>query len=150
MNEIVLAFSDGTSDSDINTAIPSILNWFSSNFAYTTLLLLPPFSIASYLSFLGLGRNYLEHFVLNAFVAGQQAIIYSITLLLEVFIASEHWESIGLIVSISYAFWMFWQFFSEGNRILNILRSILTYILYLIFCFVILYVFLEIEGALIN
>ena len=52
--------------------------------------------------------------------------MYSVTLLLNAFLENEHWESIGLIVSMSYAFWVFWQFFSEGNRIFNILRSFLT------------------------
>ncbi len=61
MNDIVSGFSEASWDSESKTKAPSILIWLSANFAYATLLLLPIFSFASYLSFWGLGRNYLEH-----------------------------------------------------------------------------------------
>ncbi|WP_075351023.1 DUF3667 domain-containing protein [Algoriphagus marinus] len=112
--------------------LPASLQWFSANYAYTTLLLIPIFSLASQLAFFGFRRNYLEHIVLNAYITGQQAVLYSIFISLEIFITSDILEVIPLFLSITYAFWVFWQFFDTGNRAVNILRSCLTYLFYLI------------------
>ncbi len=145
MTDLILGLSKGANDSENGIEIPSFLTWLSENFAYATLLLLPIFSFASYLGFLGFGRNYLEHIVLNSYATGQQAIFYSIFILLKIFIDSKYLEMIPFLISISYAFWVFWQFFIKGNRIINILRSILTYVLYLIFSFGLLFILFAIQ-----
>lgn len=119
-------------DSEGAAEIPSSLAWFTANYAYTTLILLPIFSLASFVSFLGHKRNLLEHIVLNAYITGQQAIFYSLFMTLETFITNDLLEIIPIVLSLSYTFWTFWVFFSEGNRVINVFRTILTYILYLI------------------
>jgi len=140
MNDIISGFSKASYDSERGIGIPSIVTWFSENFAYATLLLIPIFSFASFLSFSGSGRNYLEHIVLNSYVTGQQAIFYSFFLLLRIFFINTYLELIPFLISILYSFWVFWQFFTKGNRIINILRSVLTYILYSIFSFGLLFI----------
>lgn len=129
VEDLVLGFF--SYDSEEAKEIPSVLKWFSSNYAYATLLLIPIFSLASYITFFRYGRNYLEHIVMNAYVTGQQAIFYSIFISLQIFIANDILEVIPLLLSLAYAFWVFWGFFTEGSRIKNIFRSLLTYILYL-------------------
>ncbi|MFK7953719.1 MAG: DUF3667 domain-containing protein [Ekhidna sp.] len=124
-----------TYDSEKEPEIPSMLMWFSTNYAYSTLLLLPIFSFVSFMCFLGYGRNYLEHIILNAYITGQQAIFYSFFISLEIFIDHDILEVIPLFLSIGYAFVVFWQFFTEGNRIMNLIRSTLTYLFYLIITF---------------
>ena len=148
MDDLITGFSSGVYDAGDMTEVPTILNWFSKNIAYTTLLLLPVFSFASYLSFSGLGTNYLEHFVLNTYVTGQQAIFYLFFALIKKIIDSEIMEALPFLIAFSYALWVFWQFFKKGNRIVNILRSILTYILNLIFSTVILLVIIGISEIL--
>lgn len=145
MEDLISGFSSGASNTGNEADIPPVLNWFSKNFAYTTLLLLPVFSLASYISFSGLGRNYLEHIVINSYVTGQQAIFYSLFGILKTFINIEIFELLPVLTAFSYTIWVFWRFFKEGNRIINILRSILTYILYLIFSIGILIVFMGIS-----
>ncbi len=119
-------------DSEGEAELPTSLTWFSANYAYTTLLLLPIFSFASFISFLGHNRNFLEHIVLNAYITGQQAIFYTLFITFEIFITNDLLEIIPVFLSLSYTFWTFWGFFSEGNRLINVFRTILTYILYLI------------------
>jgi hypothetical protein len=146
MNDYLSGFSEAANDSESKTEIPSILTWLSENFAYASLLSIPIFSFASYLCFWRLGRNYLEHIVLNSYVTGQQAIFYSILLLPKVFIDDDYYlELIPFIVSILYAFWVFWQFFSKGNRIINIFRSMLTYFIYMILSFGVLFIVMVIQ-----
>lgn len=148
MDDLISGFSRGAYDAGKETEVPSVLIWFAKNFAFTTLLLLPVFSLASYLSFSGLGRNYLEHFVINSYVTGQQAIFYAVFALINTFADSYMLELIPVLVAFSYAIWVFWQFFKEGKRMVNILRSILTYILYLAFSLIMLIFVLGISEIL--
>jgi hypothetical protein len=120
-----------------------ILNWFAENYAYTVLILLPLYALASYLAFLKTGFNYLEHFVLNAYIIGQQAIFYALTSILNFVIGyNETLTLVTLLLSIFYAFIVFWQFFSKQNRVVIILRSILTYILYFVIISIVTFIIL--------
>lgn len=138
LDDIITGWSNGALNSEEQTKVPTVLRWFSANFAYTTLLLLPLFSLASFLSFRKFGRNYAEHLVINTYTTGQQALIYSAFALVRTVFDHEVLEMLQFLAAISYVFWVFWQFFREGNRIFNILRSLLTYILYLLFSMVVL------------
>ena len=124
--------------------IPEILNWFTKNYAYTTLLLIPAFSFASFISFWRMGKNYIEHLVINSYTTGQQAILYSIFAILKKFIGGELFELLPIVISVSYTIMVFWQLFDKGNRMKILLRSLLTYVLYLILSFGILIVILVI------
>ena len=53
-----------------------LILWTQRNYAYTSLLLLPFFSLATYISYLGKGFNYFEHLVLNLYIEGQKMLIY--------------------------------------------------------------------------
>ncbi len=137
LDDIVTGWSNGALEtSKLN--VPSLLRWFTKNFAYTTLLLLPVFSLASFLSFRRLGRNFAEHLVINTYTTGQQALIYSAFALVRTVFDFEVLEMLQFLAAISYIFWVFWQFFRKGNRFINILRSVLTYILYLVFSMLVL------------
>ena len=136
----------GQVPSDLGLEFPKFLTWFSKNYAYSILLLLPLFSLASYLSFFSFGKNYLEHVVINSYITGQQAIFYSIFTLLGEVVDSQIFEFLPFLLAVGYAFWIFWQFFSGGNRLVNLLRSILTYLLYLIFCTVFFGLVLKLWG----
>ena len=145
MGEFIAGFSSVSSHSGSSTKVPLFFTWLSKNFAYSTLLLLPVFSFASYISFSGLGKNYLEHIVLNSYVTGQQAIFYVIFVLLMPLSDNEFLEIAPIFISIFYAFWVYWQFFTEGNRIINILRSILTYAIYMMFIFGLFFISMAIQ-----
>lgn len=112
--------------------IPDVFIWFSKNYAYLTLLSVPLFSLASWLAFLGLKAIYFEHFVLNLYTTGQQAIIYAFFTLIYASFKSDFLESLSSIIAILYVFVVFWKFFKSENRILNILRTIIAYIIYAI------------------
>lgn len=138
MGDIITGWTNGALDTEEQTQIPTVLQWFSANFAYTTLLLLPVFSLASFLSFWGFGRNFAEHLVINTYASGQQALLYAFLALVRSVFDYEMLEILQFLVVVSYMFWVFWQFFREGNRFINILRSVLTYILYLVFSMLVL------------
>jgi hypothetical protein len=133
MDDLVTGYMNGARDQNEAVEIPRVVTWFLKNYAYSTLILLPVFSLASYLSFLNFGKNYLEHIVLNAYLTGQQALFYMLFALGGTVIDSELMESIPILLSVSYTFWVFWRLFSGGSRFMNIIRTFMTYLLYFIF-----------------
>jgi hypothetical protein len=143
---LISGFSIGAYDAGKKMELPKIVIWFANNYAYTTLLLIPIFSFASYLCFSRFKANYLEHIVLNCYIAGQQAIFYALFSLLKTVIDYPLIEALPALVAVFYCFWVFSQFFKNGNRIANILRSIMTYILYSIFSLGALLLLLTIQG----
>lgn len=111
----------------------STFNWFTKNYAYTMLLLLPLNALASFIAFRGTGFNYLEHFVLNAYVMGQHAIFYSIaSLLCLISFNYINLSDVAIFVSIVYSGFVYYQFFNKLNRGVFFFRFILMYIIYLI------------------
>lgn len=112
-----------------------ILNWLANNYAYSTLLLLPIFSFASYLSFKKAKYNYFEHLILNFYITGQQIVIYLIFTFLFYAINSESYLLQGLpfIFSLLFTFFVFIQFFKSQKLVTKIFHTLLTYILYYIF-----------------
>jgi len=131
IDDFLAGFSAGGEERGLSTNSSTILIWLSDNYAYTTLLLIPLFSLASYISFLGLGRNYLEHIVINSYITGLQAIFYSFFMFIGVIINNEDFTVLlAVIVSILYCYWSFSQFYNDTKRIKIILRLLLTYILY--------------------
>lgn len=130
MGDFISGWLEGVRESGGD--IRPIFLWLSEKYAYTALLLIPIFSLASYLAFLKFKKTYVEHIVINAYITGQQAIIYSVFAALGFFIESEYLEMLPFLVSVSYNIWTYYQLFQKGNRVLNILRSLLTYLLYLI------------------
>ncbi|CAL2082853.1 DUF3667 domain-containing protein [Tenacibaculum sp. 190524A02b] len=148
MNDVVLGFTESAQGNKNNRIeVPVLFTWLSKNFAYTTILLLPVFSFASYIAFKNFAVNYIEHLVLNAYITGQQAVFYSFFIILKKLIKIEILELIPVVLAVLYTFWVFWGFFNEGNRLVNILRTIIVYILYLIFCLGLLFLFWSIQGG---
>ena len=148
MDDGITGWMAGATDQNSETQVSPIISWFSKNYAYSILLLIPIFSLASYLSFKKFGKNYLEHIVINSYITGHQAIFYALFSILGIFIKSDLIEMFPLLVAISYTCWVFWQYFSEGNRMLNIIRTIMTYIMYLIFSLVLLFAVMGISKFL--
>lgn len=140
IDDFLSGYSAGGIEKDITKEKSPIIIWLSDNYAYTTLLLIPIFSLASYISFLGLKRNYLEHIVINSFVTGQQAIFYSIFMVLGVLSGKEDKTTlIAVIISMLFNYWTYNQFFSKEKKGLVVLRFLLTYFLFYIFFFIALF-----------
>ena len=132
IDDFLSGASEGVQDKDSITKFP-IVDWLSNNYAYTTLLLIPIFSLASFISFLGLGRNYLENIVINSYITGQQAIFYCLFMLIGVsFDINDFTVLAAVTISVLFNFWTYIQFFNGTKKIFVIFRLILTYVLFYI------------------
>ncbi len=108
-----------------------MLKWLADNYAYTSLILLPVFSLASYLCFRRQNYNYVEHVVLNSYVTGHQAILYLLITIPYKFIDYDL-TILLLIFPLVYCIWTFLQFFETRPRPVIFLLTIVTYLLYLV------------------
>ncbi len=148
----ISAFLDGFTSYDgarVDENRKGIFRWFIKNFAYSMLLLIPVYGLASYLAFFGKKYSYLEHVVLNFYLTGHQMIFYASMTILG-YLTGKHdiclW--IAMLCSITFAFWTFLQFFEHENRSTIIVRTILSYILFLIFLLILLITIIGISETL--
>ncbi len=129
VNDFMTGFSDGADAISESNSAMRVMRWLSQNYGYFTLLLLPLYSLASWLAFRKAGYNYFEHIVLNAYITGQQAIIYIFSELLTAWLSEDGVLSmVTIALTMAYAFWVFWQFFSGFRPIGRIIRSVLAYV----------------------
>jgi len=138
VDDVVTGWVNGANGQKTDFDLPKATKWFAKNYAYATLILLPVFSLASYLAFFKSDKNYLEHIVANSYITGHQAIIYAVFATAGFFIESEIFEFLPVVVACSYTLWVYNALFGKGRLIGNLLRTVLTYLLYLIFSTVLL------------
>lgn len=110
--------------------IPSVLTWAAKNYAYVSLLLIPIYALATKISFYKEKQNYIEHIILNAYITGQQAIIYSVFPILMYFVDSDYIEAFPLFFVIGYNYFALNKFFRQSSWVKNALRILLSYLIY--------------------
>ncbi|WP_422105094.1 DUF3667 domain-containing protein [Winogradskyella sp.] len=122
---------ESTTNPSQNTVVFELLTtWLIDNFAYTTLLLMPLISIATFIAFLGKGQNYLEHIVINSYLMGLQTIFYVLFTIVDYVINQNDFTVLlAFILSVSYRFWTFFQFYHTDKKRYTALRLVLVYAL---------------------
>lgn len=134
INDAISGFASAGNGDASSAAQVETLNWLANRYSYTILAFLPLYAFASFVAFLGTGFNYIEHIVLNAYIIGQQTLIYIFYAIASSLTGDTDVLAILMVLlSVFYQFFVFWQFFSERSRIQVLLRSVLTYVLYLFF-----------------
>lgn len=116
-----------------------IFEWLIHNYSYTALLLIPVFSLSSWVAFKKSTYNYFEHLTLNTFLFGQFTFIFVVTLPLSVIFPNNATvDLLRVFFSIIFIFWAYHQFFDSTTKISRIANTILTYILFIVFTLIIL------------
>lgn len=130
-----------------------ILLWMKNHYAYTTLLLLPIISLASYFAFYKSRRNYFQHLILNSFAAGQRTAFYLLLMPFVYFVSDQDTndiiENIKIIVGIGLTFWFYFQFFNSLQPLRRIAMIIIFYILLGLFVFALILILFSISRFLI-
>ena len=105
----ILGFKEGVIGNE--EADFTVFNWITENQIYVLLIILPLFSLASYLSFFKSKYNYFEHLILNFYISGQQMLIYLV--LGFIFFQDNLLLLIPLITGFCYNIWTYHQFFEQ-------------------------------------
>lgn len=130
ITDFIEGFTGYEDDFKMNPNVVARLEWLAKNYSYSILMFLPFNSMASFLAFYGTGYNYLEHVILNAYITGQQALIYLFFSFLILMIPDQDIiGSLSFLSSIGFTFIVFWQFFSKSKKPSIFFRTVLSYLL---------------------
>jgi hypothetical protein len=108
--------------------------WRVSHYSILELLALPAFTIASWVVFRKSNRNFLEHFVLNAYLIGLLTIAGIV--LLPLFYIYNETSKLSIVITISHivnlpiAYWVYFQFFNQKEKIKLVFKILMTLLLY--------------------
>ena len=120
----------------------SLNEWISHHYYWIILLSIPMFSLASYVVFRKQGYNFIEHIVLNAYMASQRLIFRIVIFpLTKYFTESENnklFVDILMLMDIVLIFWTYITFFNNLSKIKAFLYSIYSYVLFLAIFFILL------------
>lgn len=128
-------FKTNTSQAE-RAGLERVNDWLATHFSWAMLFTLPFYALASFLAFKKQKYNFVEHLVLNAFIASQKMINHIVTLpVLYVCIGSPYFKVvIGAltVVDIILLGWTYAQFFNALNKAKSILLTLLTLVIFFI------------------
>tara|TARA_B100000965_G_C19502438_1_gene718081 strand:- start:242 stop:988 length:747 start_codon:yes stop_codon:yes gene_type:complete len=147
INDFILGFKNaGESNDEVSN---EFLSWFAEHFAYTSLMLIPLQAVATLIAFRKSGFNFMEHIVINAYITGQQAIIYALFVALgSIFNVEYLLSAISSLFAVCYAFYVFISMFKAKNKASTIGLGIFYYLLYFVFITLMLFLVLLIEKVI--
>lgn len=133
--------TDNQAISNFENFIFQIHHWTKAHYAYTSIILLPFYALASFLAFFKLGEHYLKHLVLNAYLTGLRTLIYLLFIPLLAIITDystrDNMEGFRTAVGFALTFWTYHQFFDKNNLKKNFLLTLLSYTLLIVFALII-------------
>jgi hypothetical protein len=121
----------------------SVVNdWISDHFALMTCLLLPIYSIGSYIAFRKQGYNFVEHLTLNTFLGSQRLLIrIALFPLMIIFNNTEHLQIllwVFIVFDVLLMIWGFCQFFNKLTKMKSFLLALVSYAIFFTTYFIIL------------
>jgi hypothetical protein len=118
-----------------------INNWISNNYSLETCLFVPIYSIASFMVFYKQQYNFIEHVYLNTFLGSQRIFLHLLIFpLFVVFNGTTQLKivmDVSIILDVALLVWSYSQFFNKLTKTKAILFSILSYVIFLVFFFII-------------
>lgn len=123
----------------VNNGNFEIFEWLIHHYSYTALLLIPIFSLSSWIAFKKSKYNYFENLTLNTFLFGQVTLIFIVSLPLSmIFKDNSNIDLVRLLLSVIFTFGAYFQFFNTINKFSRVLNTLLTYILFVFFSMILL------------
>lgn len=112
-----------------------INHWLASHFSWAILLTLPFYAIGSFIAFRKQKNNFVEHLVLNAYVAGQKLLMHIVVIPILYFsggtvifkVASAMLAMFDLFLMI----WTYMQFFNAVSPTKRFLLCLLSYLIFI-------------------
>lgn len=111
--------------------IDKIIEWISTHYAFSTLLLLPITSLGTYWAFKKEKYNFIQHIVLNSFLAGQKILIRLVFLPLVLLFGKDNGMKILTIpdiIGVGFTIWTLIQLFDFVPINKRIWKIVLSYV----------------------
>jgi hypothetical protein len=108
--------------------------WMSNHFSLATCILLPLYSIGSFIAFKKQGYNFVEHLILNTFLASQRLIlrlaVFPLIVLYNGTKTIHTLNDILVMFDIVLIAWAYCQFFNKLPRVKSLFLSVLSYFIF--------------------
>jgi len=123
----------GLGNDEINAE--QIKEWIDTHYAWVTLMTLPFYALGTFIAFRKQGYNFMEHLVLNAFLAGQRLFfhiaVFPIIYLLNSTPNLKSFTDLLSLVDFILMVWAFSQFFNNLSKIKVFWRTLLMFLVFL-------------------
>jgi hypothetical protein len=129
----------------IKAAVDNVSEWVSQHYAVMTLMQIPAFSVGTYIFFKKAGYNFIEHLVINSFIAGQKLILHIVTFPIYYWFnkttVSRPVDQTIAVIGYALAFWTIFQLFNQINYFNRFWRTffsfLISFVTFIIFLFLI-------------
>jgi hypothetical protein len=155
MSDFLEGLKNGTEDSEGESSLGlmgDVAQWMANNYAYANLLIIPIFSLASFICFNNSKYNYFQHLVHNSYVTGQRTAFLLIVLPLTYLITNEQSKDVHDLIrfslSIGLTFWCYYSFFNYTSPAKRVLLTILTYFILALLLIVVVVMLALLQGVL--
>ncbi len=136
MLDMVVVSGSGQQYIDIKNILQSLNEWMGEHYAVVALIQLPIAALGTYLAFFKQGYNYIEHFILNAFLTAQSLLVHIVlfpfTYIFNKTPALNIFSGIENIISILLVIWVLMQFFNKQKKAATFWYTLLSFIIYII------------------
>ena len=116
--------------------ILKIKNWISVHYVWISLVSIPIFSLGSFIAFRKQKYNFVEHIVLNTFLAGQKLAIhitaFPIVYLIKATSYSDSLDKLLILIDFVLVVWTYKYFFNQESKLRTTWLAILSYIIYIV------------------
>lgn len=131
-------FSDISGGSEFDKIDFKWINeWIATHFSLATFFVLPFFTLGSYIAFRKQGYNFVEHLVLNTFLANQRLLLRIATFpVLLILNGTGHIHTLGniyIFIDILLLTWGYCQFFNTLKLAKSLLLTLLSYLIFYLF-----------------
>jgi hypothetical protein len=120
----------GQSFIQIKEAVGKMTEWFSRHYSIVSLIQIPIFSVGTYICFKKAKYNYIEHLVINSFIAGQKLILHLLTFPIYYWLRNSTFsrpiDQIIDIIGYLLACWTIYQLFNEFNKFQRFWRTLFS------------------------
>ncbi|WKZ64089.1 MAG: DUF3667 domain-containing protein [Saprospiraceae bacterium] len=122
----------GDGFNEFKTSVDKLSEWLSQHYSVLALIQIPIFSLGTYVMFKREGYNYVEHLVINCFIAGQKLILHILTFPIYYWLNNTKFsrpiDQFIDVVGYALAFWTIFQLFKRiivSNRIWKTIFSLI-------------------------
>lgn len=124
-----------------NIDFTKVNEWISNHFSLASCILLPLYSIGSFIAFKKQGYNFVEHLILNTFLASQRLLLRLAAFPFMVAYNGKQTmhtlNDILVLLDVVLIVWAYCQFFNKISKAKSLFLSILSYLIFFISLFII-------------
>lgn len=141
-----ISFVETTAQSSTESGIDNVKfnEWMGTHYAWTTLLLIPLYTIGTSIAFRKQGYNVVEYFIMNTFKASQKLFVHiALFPLLYLFNGTPKMKILSLIIYLIDVVFIYWtnaQFFNKMSLKKSFLLTLLSQLIFLSCLFLIIFI----------